>query len=165
MADGAIELSDGDRVTLADVGNRDDNILLRAASAEAQRKLYQQLGDQRGTMENLVRHHLRVSHRDRCVVTAESQWIPGNFNICVPIQVELAADHATRRLYIFRCPMPHKLSESRFPGTVDEKMESEVGAYVWMQAKCPEIRIPRLYGFGFTDGRCVCSLATPVFTG
>jgi len=28
---------------------------------------------------------------------------------------------------IFRCPMPHKLAEAKYPGTVDEKLSSEVG--------------------------------------
>lgn len=39
--------------------------------------------------------------------------------------------------------------------TVNKKMSYEVGAYVWMQEKCPNIRIPYLHGFGFTDGRYV----------
>jgi hypothetical protein len=34
-------------------------------------------------------------------------------------------------------------------------MGCEVGAYVWMQEQCPGIRIPHLYGFGLSNGRCV----------
>jgi hypothetical protein len=52
-------------------------------------------------------------------------------------------------MLFFRCPMPYKLAEDAYPGTMDEKLGSEVGAYSWMQLKCSEIRIPHLYGFGF----------------
>ncbi|OBT57788.1 hypothetical protein VE04_01636 [Pseudogymnoascus sp. 24MN13] len=49
--------------------------------------------------------------------------------------------------------MPHKLAEVKYPGTVDEKLSSEVGTYAWIQHQCPDIRIPHLYGFGFFDHR------------
>jgi len=49
--------------------------------------------------------------------------------------------------------MPHKLAEAKHPGTIDEKLSSEVGAYVWMQEFCPDIPIPHLYGFGFSDNK------------
>lgn len=42
-------------------------------------------------------------------------------------------------------------AEQYYPGTVDENMRGEVGAYAWMQESCPDIRIPRLYGFGFSN--------------
>jgi hypothetical protein len=45
-----------------------------------------------------------------------------------------------------------------YPGTVDEKLSSEAGTYVWMQDRCPDVRIPQLYGFGFSDRRYVIHL-------
>jgi hypothetical protein len=54
-----------------------------------------------------------------------------------------------------RCPMPHKLAEARYPGTVDEKLSCEVGTYAWMQETSPDVPIPHLFGFGFSDGRHV----------
>jgi hypothetical protein len=56
---------------------------------------------------------------------------------------------------MLRCALPYKLAEHRYPGIVDEKTACEVGAYVWMQEKCPDIPIPRLHGFGFSDYRRV----------
>ncbi|PVH73959.1 hypothetical protein DL98DRAFT_519593 [Cadophora sp. DSE1049] len=47
--------------------------------------------------------------------------------------------------------MPHKLAEAKDPGTVDEKLSYEVETYAWMQHQRPDIRIPYLYGFGFSD--------------
>jgi len=40
--------------------------------------------------------------------------------------------------------MPHKLAEAKDPGTVDEKLSSEVETYAWMQHQRPDIRIPYL---------------------
>lgn len=150
-----IILSNGDSITYEDAVERDDNILLRAGFSVALQKFYRELSGRRDAIEALVRHHLKLSDQDCCIVATESQWIRGAFNVCIPIEIK-SADHA--KLFIFRCPLPHKLAEVRYPGTVDEKMGCEVGAYVWIQEQCPDIRIPHLYGFGFSDGRCVCLL-------
>lgn len=72
----------------------------------------------------------------------------GSFNICVPM---LVASRFFSGKVMLRCPMPFKVTESTYPGTVDEKMRSEVGAYVWMQHNCSEIRIPKLHGFGLSN--------------
>jgi hypothetical protein len=54
-----------------------------------------------------------------------------------------------------RCPMPHKLAEDRYPRTVDERLSCGVGTYAWMQENSPSVPIPRLFGFGFSNGRHV----------
>jgi len=55
---------------------------------------------------------------------------------------------------MMRFPMPHKLAEARYPGTVDEKLSCEVGTYVWMQENFPDIPIPHLvvFGYGYLTG-------------
>ena len=63
-----------------------------------------------------------------------------------------------RKKLIFRYPMPYKLAEAKYPGTVDEKFSSEIGTYVWMLDRCPDVRIPHLYGLGFSDHRHVSHL-------
>ncbi|OCK75024.1 hypothetical protein K432DRAFT_266870, partial [Lepidopterella palustris CBS 459.81] len=55
-------------------------------------------------------------------------------------------------------PWLHKPAEAKYPGTVDEKLSSEVRTYAWMQHQCPVFRIPHLYGFGFSDHRHVSHL-------
>ena len=60
--------------------------------------------------------------------------------------------------------MPYKLAEAQNPGSVNKKMGSEVGAYIWVQEKCPDIRIPYLYGFGFSDHPHVCRTMTPTYS-
>ena len=101
-------------------------------------------------IQDIVRHHLRLRSEDTCIV--KDQWIRGSFNVCIPIEVRSAGFN---QKFIFRCPMPHKLAEATYPGTIDEKLSSEVGAYVWIQEYCPDIPIPQLYGFGFSNNRHV----------
>ncbi|EGU76071.1 hypothetical protein FOXB_13409 [Fusarium oxysporum f. sp. conglutinans Fo5176] len=53
------------------------------------------------------------------------------------ILVDLNASNSTKKL-IFRCPIPY--AGQQLPRTIDEKEH------------CPNIRIPDLFAFGFTDG-------------
>jgi hypothetical protein len=145
-----LELDNGDHITYEIARKKDVNIINEATYPRARRQLYQKLWDQRATIQSLVRHHLRLRNEDACIV--EDRWIRGNFNVCIPIEVRSAGFNKN---LVFRCPMPHKLAEAKYPGTVDEKLSSEVGTYVWMQEHCPDIPIPRLYGFGFSDNRHV----------
>jgi len=147
----AIKLDHQKTITYESALKKDANIISQVAHFEAATKLYQLLWDQRQTIQALVKHHLRLSNRDICIVTTKDQWIRGSFNICIPIEVQSTRFH---KKLIFRCPMPHKL-EAKYPGTVDEKLSSEVGTYAWIQHQCPDIRIPHLYGFGFSDHRHV----------
>ena len=103
-------------------------------------------------MSVIVKHHLGLGDQVTCIVAGQRRWIRGNFNVCVPIEVE--SPDSVQEL-ILRCAMPHKLAEAHNPGSVDEKLGCEVGAYAWIQERCPEIRIPHLYGFGFLDRRHV----------
>jgi hypothetical protein len=148
----AIKLDHRRTITYESALKKDANIISQAAHFEAATELYQSLWDQRQTIQALVKHHLRLSNQDICVVNTKDQWIRGSFNICIPIEVQSTRFH---KKLIFRCPMPHKLAEAKYPGTVDEKLSSEVGTHVWMQYQCPDIRIPHLYGFGFSDHRHV----------
>ncbi|TPX14871.1 uncharacterized protein E0L32_004980 [Thyridium curvatum] len=131
----------------------DDNYISEAAFVRATEQLFQALWAQQPAIKGLVRHHLGLRDRDDvvCDIAGHRRWLVGGFNVCIPVRV--TSPTRNHRL-ILRCAMPHKLAESRFPGTVDEKTACEVGAYVWMQEKCPDIPIPRLYGFGFSDRRC-----------
>lgn len=129
------------------------NFLLSVHHQRAAESLRRRLWDQRASIAAVVRHHLRLRRDDVCTVLPPESWLQGGFNICIFIDVDSGG--FTRRL-VFRCPMPHKLAEHRYPGTIDEKVGCEVGSYVWMQEYCADIRIPSLYAFGLRDGRHVC---------
>src|ERR1700709_1712634 len=147
-------------ITYESAIKKDANIINQAEYLEAATGLYDSLWNQRQTIQALVRHHLRLTNRDTCIVDAKARWIRGSFNVCIPIEVR--STHCHKKL-IFRCPMPHKLAEIKYPGTVDEKLSSEVGTYAWIQQQCPDIRIPHLYGFGFSDHRHVSYLLPGMF--
>lgn len=136
------------------------NVINWASYGPATDKLYRELWGQRDSIGALVQHHL--GGQNTCTVLPPDHWIRGSFNVCVFVEVN--AGISSSRKVIFRCPMPHKLAEARYPGSIDEKLGCEVGAYIWVQEHCPEIRSPDLFGFGFLDGRHVrlaCRLLAP----
>lgn len=145
-----LELDNRRPITYSSALRKDENIINKVAYGAAQAKLYQDLWAKRDSIEGLVRHHLKAGKQDICVVQPESQWIRGNFNVCIPVQLQ---SNGSMKKLMFRCAMPHKLAEARYPGTVDEKLRCEVATYAWLHARCSDIRIPHLYGFGFCDNR------------
>lgn len=147
-----IELLGRGPVTVDTALEEERNVLRWASYAPATEKLFQDLWDERESIAALVRHHLGLGPQDKCAVLPRDRWIRGGFNLCA--LVEVTSGDLTRRI-VFRVPMPHKLAEIRYPGSVDEKLDSEVGAYVWVEEHCPDIRVPHLFGFGYTDGRHV----------
>lgn len=62
---------------------------------------------------------------------------------------------ASIRSSSFVVPCHTSFAETKYPSTVDEKLNSEVGTYVWMQHQCSDICIPCLYGFSFFDYRYI----------
>ncbi|KAE9977793.1 hypothetical protein EG328_001826 [Venturia inaequalis] len=144
------ELLDRGPITYASASNKEKNIINQLAYVPATKNLYEKLWECRDTICALTSHHLRLSCSDTCEVLPSRQWLRGSFNVCIPVQVKSGT---SCRKFILRCPMPHKLAESRYPGTVDEKLRCEVGTYAWMQSTCSDVRIPFLYGFGFSNQR------------
>lgn len=149
---GTLKLVDRGPITFDSARETDENIINQSTYFAATTELYNQLWAERETISAVVKHHLGLGHLQDCIVQPPLEWIRGSFNVCIPVSV---TSGAVRKRYILRCPMTHKLAEARYPGTVDEKLGCEVGTYAWIQDHCPEIRIPFLYGFGFSDHRHV----------
>ncbi|KPA38311.1 aminoglycoside phosphotransferase, partial [Fusarium langsethiae] len=145
-----LELEDGSHITYSGAQNRSEDIVTKLAYAEHRKKLYDNLDRQKDTIRSLVRHHLHLGNDAECTVLPQEQWIKGSFNVCIPIRIVSGMVH---RNLMLRCCLPYKLAEAQYPGTIDEKLRCEVGTYAFMQQYCPDIRIPYLYGFGFTDRR------------
>lgn len=144
-------------LTYESAHNKEVNIVHQLAYLPAATKLRQEIWEQREDIEALTKHHLRLGDKHTCTVLEQHTWIQGSFNICIPIEAKSKSGSWSSKV-IFRCPMPHKLAEQIYPGTIDEKLGCEVGAYTWMQDRCPDIRIPHLYGFGFSNSRHVRDL-------
>ncbi|KAK3906681.1 hypothetical protein C8A05DRAFT_40528 [Staphylotrichum tortipilum] len=155
--DVALPLLNRAPITYDSAINKDGNILNKLKYAAANEELYERLWAERRAIEALTKHHLGLGPRDeaRCTVSPREDWLRGGFNACVPVEPAGTNKAGTRRRrrFLFRCPPPYKLSEVAYPGTMHEKLGCEVGTYAWMKDHCPDIRIPHLYGFGFSDSR------------
>lgn len=138
--------------TYDDALDSDDNLIHEEQYAAATRLQMSRLMEEKDIIVALVKHHLGRGNVGSDVMVDFSRCVIGSFNVCIPICVKsLHNQGATTRLFL-RCAMPHKLAESRLPGSVDEKTRCEVATYAWIQGNCPDVRIPHLYGFGLADG-------------
>ena len=137
--------------------DHNENVLNKLAQVAQREALYNRLWEERRAIDAITRHHVgkyTADTRHDCAVEPTDKWLQGGFNVCVPVRLG-SADSGEQQSLLFRCPLPYKLGEDNYPGTTDEKLGCEVGAYIWMQENCTDIRIPHLYGFGFSDGRQV----------
>ena len=147
-----------DAITLEEALEEEGNVINQHSYGPATKKFYTKLWKQRSSINAVARHYLVLGEEDTCEVSPPRDWIRGSFNVCVLVNV---GSSSSSQKVVFRCPMPHKLAEVRHPGSTDEKSSCEVGAYIWVEENCPEIRAPHLFGFGFSDGRHVC-LSVPL---
>lgn len=129
------------------------NILTKLDNVQETRDVYAYLFERTGDINALTAHYLGVD-RAQCVVSHWEEWIRGSFNICIPVRVK-GQRGETDKTVLMRCPMAYTLGKDI--GVVDEKIACEVATYAWMQDHCPEVKIPDLLGFGFSDGRKVSS--------
>lgn len=143
----------GQLLSTGSAAGHESNLVLYIRHQRATVEFSRLLWDQKESIAALVRSLLGLRNDDSCIVLPPDMWISGGFNLCVLVEATVAGSPTK---LVFRCPMPHKLAEQRYPGTIDEKLRCEVGAYAWIQQHCREIRIPSLYAFGFTDGSQVC---------
>ncbi|POR35357.1 Aminoglycoside phosphotransferase [Tolypocladium paradoxum] len=136
-------------ITYESAAKQDFDVIKRLAHATATENLRKVLQQHEKDIIAVTRHHLRLSPLDSCQV--QPQWITGGFNVCIPIQVSGSSFNGS---LLLRCPLPHMHAEPYYPGTVDENMRGEIGAYAWMQ-ETALISASRAY----TD---LASLITPI---
>ena len=142
-------LHHGQLLSAGSAAEHESNLVLFIRHRQAAERFSRQLWDQKESLAALVRSHLRLRKGDGCIVLPRDAWIQGGFNLCVLVEVTVSGSSTK---LVFRCPMPHKLAERQYPGTIDEKVRCEVAVYVWMQEHCCDVRIPSLHAFGFADG-------------
>lgn len=99
--------------------------------------------------------HMGLTQGDVCRVPDTERWIHGSFNLCVPIDIDRRSRTETQRL-IIRFPLPYRIGDAEHSVNGDEKLRCEAASYAWLEDNCPDIPIPRLWGFGFSNGRSVC---------
>ncbi|KAH7317351.1 hypothetical protein BKA65DRAFT_570915 [Rhexocercosporidium sp. MPI-PUGE-AT-0058] len=111
-------------------------IKVSAAISQHKKEFFDYLIAHSADIENLVRCHLGINWCHVCVMEI---WKSGSFNVWHD------------KVFV-RFPLPYKLGEANNPGNLEEKLRTEVAAYIWLQEQCPDVSIP-IYTASFTHPR------------
>ncbi|KAL9607271.1 MAG: hypothetical protein Q9167_007802 [Letrouitia subvulpina] len=141
-------------VTFDEAVQEEHNMLQRLTYWQRELDFLSYLHQQRDKIEALVSTHLGMQGSEDCQLTQPVDWIHGSFNVCLPVNISGWSKYQGRRVLV-RFPLPYKIGELENPGNADEKLRCEAAAYIWIQENCPDVSIPRLWGFAFSGG---CSL-------
>ena len=144
-----------EEVTYDEAVDSDDNMLKKLTYWQSKYEFLTYLLEHRHVIEALVKDHLGLTGQGHCLVLPPDEWIHGSFNVCLPIRVD------DGRSLIARFPLPYKIGEVNNPGNADEKLRCEAAAYIWINENCSDVTLPRLWGFAFSNGICVCDLHHP----
>ncbi|TWU77210.1 hypothetical protein ED733_008680 [Metarhizium rileyi] len=141
-----IPLLDHAPLTFEEAKLKDFDVIHRHKPVAQAKKLFLDLWTHRDDIAAITKKQLGLENGTECTIALPKDWHRGNFNVCIPIEVK---SRQFGGKILMRCPMPLALRDA---ASVDEKLRGEVGAYIWMQEHCPEIRIPHLYGFSTSSG-------------
>lgn len=137
-------------ITLHDAKLRSSNVLHALRFPLQKRSFYARVERQRPLLSHVVAHHLATDPA-KVTISGQEYWRHRSFNLCVPVLVDdAAADPALPRFVTVRFPLPYRVGESTNPGNADEKIRAEAATYAWIHKNCPNVPIPRLYGFGLS---------------
>ncbi|UNI23401.1 hypothetical protein JDV02_009223 [Purpureocillium takamizusanense] len=115
----ALDIDGRDLMSLLSVLDEEKkNINHLAPYWPATKSLYRHLWEQRRSIAGLVKHHLALGIQDTCIVLPPERWIRGSFNVCVLVDVRPGHASSSGRV-IVRGPMPYKLAEARYSGSVN----------------------------------------------
>ncbi|KAL9126833.1 MAG: hypothetical protein Q9217_004184 [Psora testacea] len=142
----------GGETTFEEAVEEEHNMLQRLTYWQKQFDFMVYLLEQRVEIESIVSYHLNIDRTARCRLTPPDEWIYGTFNICLPVYIDNWTRRPGKRV-IIRFPLPYKTGEIYFPGNTDEKLRCEAATYAWIQENCPDVPIPQLWGFAFSDSQ------------
>lgn len=141
-------------VTYSDVKERETNVLHELGYWDQQAKYFTHLYRNRDSIKTIVAQHLGLDSADKCRVAEPEDWMPGSFNVCIPVDTDDRGQRLGKKAMI-RFPLPYRVGDITCPGNADEKIRCEAGTYTWLQENCPDVPIPQLYGFGLSTGQTV----------
>ncbi|KAE8152358.1 hypothetical protein BDV25DRAFT_69954 [Aspergillus avenaceus] len=140
-------------ITYSTARKEEVNILHRLGYYDQQNEFFARISDSRGWIQAVVAYHLGLTSPDECQVADIVDWLHGSFNVCVPVTINnWKNSRQTGQRVLLRLPLPYRVGESFHPGNVDEKIRCEAGTYAWLQDNCPDVPIPKLYGFALSTG-------------
>ncbi|EEP81145.1 predicted protein [Uncinocarpus reesii 1704] len=120
---------------------------------DQQIRFFDFLNSQKDSIRSIVAHHLNLRSPNTCHVAEVEDWLYGSFNVCIPVTiVDWKGKKQPGDRVLLRIPLPYRVGEAFRPGNSDEKVRCEAGTYAWLQENCPDIPIPKLYGFSVSAG-------------
>lgn len=141
-------------ITYSAAKEQDANILHELGYRDQKIQYFTYLYRNRKLIETTVARHLGLASADTCHLVDVEDWIDGSFNVCIRVAID-DRDRAPGKQLMIRFPLPYRIGENSCPGNADEKIRCEAGTYAWLQENCPNVPIPRLYGFGLSTGQTV----------
>ena len=134
-----------------DIKDSDDNMLIRLDWDQLQEEFFAYLQRKTQTIQRIVSQHLYLRTHQHCIVADSSEWLPGTFNVCIPISIR----YPQPRRLMLRCPLPHRMGRRYGTALTDEKIRCEAATYAWISKHYPDVPIPQLWGFGLPSGMAV----------
>ena len=141
-------------ITYSAAKERETNVLHELEYWDKETEFFSYLYQNRDSIRSVVAQHLGLNSADECHIADPEQWMRGSFNICIPVDTNGCGRRPGRQA-IVRFPLPYRVGDVPCPGNADEKILCEAGTYAWLQANCPDVPIPYLYGFGLATGQTV----------
>lgn len=138
-------------ITYSEAKADEFSILHQLGYPSEQKRFFANLHDKREWIKATVTHHLGLRSPNECHVANQENWLHGSFNVCIPITI----DSWGRQRVLMRFPLPYRIGEDFRPGNGDEKIQCEAGSYAWLQENCPDVPIPKLFGFALSTGETV----------
>ncbi|KAL4919684.1 hypothetical protein BDW62DRAFT_209623 [Aspergillus aurantiobrunneus] len=123
-----------------------------AKDKEQQFQFFSFLENHDDWIQAIVAYHLNLPV-NACQVAHSGDWLYKSCNVCIPVTVSgLNPKLQPGSRVLVHFPLPYRVGEFSKPGNSDEKVRCEAGTYAWLEEHCPDIPIPRHYGFGMGTG-------------
>ncbi|EEP76403.1 predicted protein [Uncinocarpus reesii 1704] len=152
------ELLDDGFVTLSEAQGAVNDMTIQLQYVTKMELFFKQLLARKKDIESLVASHCGLSNTELVRMAdpigpdKKKAWPRGCFNVCIPIEINNVGLNLPAKL-AFRVPLPFMLGEEHFPGNEEEKVRTEAATYIWIKENCPDVPIPKLWGFGLPGGR------------
>ncbi|RDW81395.1 uncharacterized protein DSM5745_04952 [Aspergillus mulundensis] len=144
-----------EEITYSVAKEKQVNVLRELQYFTQRAQFFDLLKSKQSWIQAVVAHHLNLKSTDACRLADTEEWVHGSFNVCIPVTVFSWAGAKKSQpgdRVIIRFPLPYRVGEEFRPGNADEKLRCEAGTYAWLEGTCPDIPIPRLYGFAMSTG-------------
>jgi hypothetical protein len=139
--------------TYSELADDDHNMLIQSQWPRQQSEFMDYLWHEADALEQVVAHHLSLRPHQKCSIAPYKEWLFGSFNVCIPVRVE------ENLRVVVRVPFPHRFVSQTSPHMASEKIRGEAATFAWLTSHCPNVPIPRFWGFGLSDGRAYTALA------